>query len=170
MFGGAMVKLSARLEKDDTKPAMYGVNASDRLTHLMREADKRLVRAFQDRLAQHRIAHGHWTFLRILWENDGISQVELSERAGVMNSSTSVAIQAMAKLGYVVRKQHSDNQKKVYVYLTRAGRALEAKLVPLAVEVNELATAGLKKSEVDQFRSILVQIIENLELALLREE
>jgi MarR family transcriptional regulator, organic hydroperoxide resistance regulator len=136
---------------------------SDRLTHLMREADKRLVRALQKRLARHKVAHGHWIFLRILWENDGISQTALSQLAGVMNASTSGAVQGMEKLGYIVRKQHSDNRKKVFVYLTPVGRALEKKLVPLAIETNELATKGFSKIQIANFRHALIAAIRNLD-------
>jgi DNA-binding MarR family transcriptional regulator len=69
----------------------------------------------------------------------------------------------MEKLGYIVRKQHSDNRKKVFVYLTPVGRALEKKLVPLAIETNELATKGFSKIQIANFRHALVAAIRNLD-------
>lgn len=139
---------------------------NERISHLMREADKRSIRALQDRLAEHRVAHGHWTFLRILWESDGISQARLSELAGVMTSSTSVAVQAMERLGYIKRRQHKDNARKIYVYLTTAGRALEQKLVPLAIAVNDIATAGISRKDREKLRILLQQVIRNFDEAL----
>jgi DNA-binding MarR family transcriptional regulator len=150
----------ARRRNGQHRPAF---DTSDRVAHLMREAEKLLVRAFQVRLAEHGVAHGHWTFLRILWKHDGISQTELSDLAGVMTPSTFAAVRAMEELGYVVRKQRPGNRKNVYVYLTRAGRALEAKLVPLAVEVNEVAVAGMPKQQVEDLRGSLIAMIKNLE-------
>ena len=54
----------------------------DRFAHLIKDAMRGLNRALQMRLADHAVSYGHWTFLRILWEHEGITQRELSERAG----------------------------------------------------------------------------------------
>ena len=51
----------------------------------------------QARLAEHAVPFGHWTFLRILWERDGLTQRELSDQAGVMEPSTFAALKAMEK-------------------------------------------------------------------------
>ena len=59
------------------------------------------MRALQMRLAEHRVSFGHWSFLRILWEGDGLTQRELSERAGVMEPTTFSALKAMERLGYI---------------------------------------------------------------------
>src|SRR6266566_7384844 len=56
----------------------------DRMAHLVKDATRALVRALQTRLAAHAVSFGHWTYLRILWEADGLTQRELSEQAGVM--------------------------------------------------------------------------------------
>jgi len=50
----------------------------------------------------------------------------------------------------------------VYVYLTRKGRALEAKLVPLAEEVNRIAVRGASRKDIAATRRVLVTIMENL--------
>ncbi len=138
------------------------IDTSDRAAHLVKEAGKAFVRALQSRLARLSIAHGHWTFLRILWKHDGISQVELSRLAGVMRPSTFAAVQAMEKLGYIERRQKPGDRKKVYIHLTPAGRALEASLVPLAVDVNDMASVGLSAAEMREFRRMLIKIIDNL--------
>jgi len=120
------------------------------------------VRALQARLAEHEVPFGHWTFLRILWRQDGLTQRELSAEAGVMEPSTFVAIKAMEELGYVRREQLPENRKNVYVYLTPKGRALKNKLVPLAKYVNRIAVRGLASADVAATRRTLLAIISNL--------
>ena len=134
----------------------------DRLAHLVKDATRALVRALQMRLAEHNVPFGQWTFLRILWERDGLTQRELSREAGVMEPTTFTALKAMEKQGYIVRKQAPGNRKNVYVHLTAKGRALKAKLVPLAEEVNRVAVAGLARNDVEKTRAHLLTIIENL--------
>jgi MarR family transcriptional regulator, organic hydroperoxide resistance regulator len=134
----------------------------DRLAHLVKDATRALVRALQMRLAKHAVSFGHWTFLRILWETDGITQRELSEHAGVMEPTTFSALKAMERLGYIVRRRRSGDRKKVYVFLTPKGQALRDKLVPLAEEVNRIAVRGVPAADITTTRTLLFAIIENL--------
>ena len=134
----------------------------DRVAHLVKDATRALVRALQLRLAAHGVAFGHWTFLRILWEHDGLTQRELSQQAGVMEPTTFAAIKAMEAQGWVERRRKADNRRNVYVFLTRRGHALKRKLVPLAEDVNRVALRGLPAAEVTRLRRTLVAMIENL--------
>jgi DNA-binding MarR family transcriptional regulator len=135
---------------------------NDRLAHLIKDASRSLIRALQTRLTGHGVSFGHWTFLRILWEQDGLTQRELSDRAGVMEPTTSSALTALEKLGYLTRRRMPDSRKKVYVFLTPKGRALKAKLVPLALKVNELAVAGVSAADIAATRRTLLLMVENL--------
>ncbi|MGZ5662331.1 MAG: hypothetical protein ACXWG6_13275, partial [Usitatibacter sp.] len=54
------------------------------------------------------------------------------------------------------------NRKNVYVFLTAKGRALKARLVPLAENVNRVAVAGLAVEDVAKTREVLIAVIENL--------
>ena len=135
---------------------------NDRFAHLVKDATRGLTRALQMRLTEHSVSFGHWTFLRILWEQDGLTQRELSERAGLMEPTTFSALKAMEQLGYGVFKQQPDGPKKVYVFLTPEGRALRDKLVPLAEEVNEIALRGVDPSAVAVARDMMLTMIANL--------
>lgn len=134
----------------------------DRLAHLIKDATRALVRALQIRLIEYDVSFGHWTFLRILWQKDGITQRALSEAAGVMEPTTYSALTGMEKLGYIERRQSPENKKNMYVFLTAQGRALESKLVPLAIEVNEISLRGTKEEDIRTTRKVLLEIIKNL--------
>jgi DNA-binding MarR family transcriptional regulator len=134
----------------------------DRLAHLVKDATRALVRGLQMRLAEHAVSFGHWSFLRILWEGDGITQRELSEQAGVMEPTTYSALKAMERLGYIARRKLGGDRKKVHVFLTAKGRRLRDRLVPLAEDVNRIAVRGAKPAEITIARSVLLAIIENL--------
>jgi len=135
---------------------------NDRLAHLIRDASRAFHRALQVRLAQHGVPFGHWTFLRILWESDGLTQKELSERAGVMEPTTFTAMKAMESLGYIVRKQIPTNKKNMYVHLSDKGRALKKLLVPLAEETNNVSIEGISPEHIKMTRMVLLAMIENL--------
>lgn len=135
---------------------------NDRLAHLVRDAARAFGRSLQIRLSEHDVSFGHWTFLRILWEQDGLTQKQLSDEAGVMEPTTFAAVTAMEQLGYVRREQRPGNRKNVHVTLTPRGRALKRKLVPLAEEVNRIGVAGVDAKRVAAARDVLIAIIVNL--------
>ena len=135
---------------------------NDRLAHLVKDATRALVRALQMRLAEYGVSFGHWTFLRILWEGDGLTQRELSEQAGVMEPTTFSALKAMEKRGYIRRQQRGGDRKKVYIVLTPKGRRLRMRLVPLAEAVNSVAVRGVKPADIAIARTVLLSIIENM--------
>jgi len=135
---------------------------NDRLAHLVKDATRGLLRALQMRLARHGVAFGHWAFLRILWETDGLTQRALSAEAGLMEPTTSAALAAMEKLGYIRRARKPGNRKNVHVFLTPAGKTLRRKLVPLAEEVNEVAVRGASAADVAATRRTLLVMVENL--------
>ena len=114
------------------------------------------------RLAEHSVSYGHWSFLRILWESEGLTQRQLSGQAGVMEPTTFSALNAMERLGYVVRKPSPTSRKEVHVYLTRRGRGLKNKLVPLAEEMNEVALRDVATADIAATRRTLLAFIENL--------
>jgi MarR family transcriptional regulator, organic hydroperoxide resistance regulator len=135
---------------------------NDRLAHLVKDATRALLRALQMRLTAHGVPLGHWTFLRILWDKDGITQRELSEQAGVMEPTTFSALQVMERSGYVTRRKLPGNKKKVFVFLTPKGRLLKPKLVPFAEQVNQIAVHGIRPEDIATTRRTLLAIIESL--------
>ena len=135
---------------------------NDRMAHLVKDATRGFLRALQARLAEHDVPLGHWTFLRILWAQDGLTQRELSAEAGVMEPTTVTALRAMEALGYVARERRGGNRKNVHVVLTPLGRELKDVLVPLAEEVNAVALRGLSDADVAVTRRALLAMIGNL--------
>jgi MarR family transcriptional regulator, organic hydroperoxide resistance regulator len=135
---------------------------NDRLAHLVKHAARGLARALQMRLTEHSVSYGHWTFLRILWETEGLTQRQLSSEAGVMEPTTFSALNAMERLGYVVRRPSPKSRKEVHVYLTLKGRALKTKLVPLAEEVNAVALRDIDPRDIAATRRTLLALIANL--------
>lgn len=135
---------------------------NDRFAHLVKDATRSFQRSLQMRLARYDVPFGHWTFLRALWERDGLTQKQLSDEVGVMEPTTLMAVRAMETRGWVERRQRADNRKNVHVYLTDCGRALKDVLVPLAEEVNATGAKGLTADEIAVGRRVLLTMITNL--------
>ncbi len=153
---------TARVESEAMLRHWLEAVPNDRLAHLVKDAARGLVRSLQLRLTEHGVSFGHWVFLRVLWEEDGLTQRELSVRAGMMEPTTLAALRALETLGFIRRRRRKDNRKNVYVDLTAAGAALKSRLVPLAVEVNTVAVRGIAADAITVTRQTLLAMIGNL--------
>lgn len=160
-----MSSLSAEREAEISKRLLkhwHVAVPNDRMAHLVKDTARSFLRSLQARLSSHGVSLGHWTFLRILWERDGLTQRELSQEAGLMEPTTLVALRAMEALGYIRRERLPDNRKNIYVFLTSEGKALKKKLVPLAEDVNALAMRGLTPPDLETTRRCLLVMLDNL--------
>jgi DNA-binding MarR family transcriptional regulator len=141
--------------------------AEDPLRHSigmdLRQTHRAFVQDLQDRLEAVGIPIGMWYFLRILWEEDGLSQRELSQRVGAMEPTTVEQLRNMEKRGLIERRRSPDDRRKMEVCLTEAGRQLKRQLIPCGVAVNEAALAGLDGAEIETFRRVLDRMRRNLE-------
>jgi DNA-binding MarR family transcriptional regulator len=131
--------------------------------YLIREANRAFTRALQARIAPLGVNIGMWFFLCALWEEDGISQRELSQRVGMMEPTTVTALNNMEKRGIVTRRRNAEDRRVVNVFLTEYGRSLKDKLIPCAAEVNTAARQGILPEDMRVLTEVLTRIRANLD-------
>lgn len=132
----------------------------------MRASHRGFDRLLNARLARHGLKSGFWYYLRALWEEDGITQKRLSDLTNVTETTTVSLISAMADAGLVIRQREPGDRRKLRVSLTAKGRALEADLMPYAIEINAIACRGIAQSELDICLSVLIRMTANLAVEL----
>ena len=140
-------------------------SAEQSVGHQVRWTHRALQRALEARIRPYGITLGMWYFLRVLWEEDGLNQRELSERAGTAEPTTVTALHAMERRGLVVRVQNQDDRRKSNIFLTKPARELRELLLPEARAVNRVATAGLPTAEVEALKRTLTRLRTNLTTA-----
>lgn len=144
----------------DKSRASYPAEQS--VGHQVRWTHRALQRELETRIRPYGITLGMWYFLRALWEEDGLSQRELSDRAGTSEPTTVTALHAMEKRGLVVRVQNTDDRRKSNIYLTQPARTLRELLLPTARAVNRAATGDLSRADIETLKRILTKIRANL--------
>lgn len=130
--------------------------------HLVRNAHRAFQRELEARIAVYGISRGQWYFLRALWEEDGLSQRELSERVGMMEPTTVVALAGMEKARLVRRRRSKADRRKLVVTLTPKGRQLRDLLLPVAKSVSDLACRGIPAGDLEVFYRVIGQMTANL--------
>ena len=129
---------------------------------LVRAANRAFQRALEQRITQHGVTPGQWYFLRVLWEQDGLNQRELSGLVGMTEPTTVVALNSMEKAKLIRRQRSTSDKRKVHIYLTPKGRRMRGVLLPLAREVNAIAGEGVSATDNTALRRALTRMIDNL--------
>ena len=130
--------------------------------YLVRDVHRSLARALQSKIANHGVSMGQWFFLRALWDKDGLTQRELSQRVGMMEPTTVTALNGMERRGLVERVRNTHDRRKVNIYLTPKGRALRDVLLPCSLDVNREATQGVSKADLAVAMDVLRRMAGNL--------
>jgi DNA-binding MarR family transcriptional regulator len=104
-----------------------------------------------------------WYFLRVLWNEDGLTQRELSNRVGAMEPTTLSAIQSMESRGFVKRVRDSHDRRKWNIFLTEKGHAIKKDTLPIAADVVSNAIEGFSEREVSMLLSMLGSIQNNIQ-------
>ncbi len=137
-------------------PADTAIGYHLRLTsEQMREQLRERIEPLGVRLAQ-------WQYLRVLWDNDGISQRDLSERVARMGPNTVSAINILERSGFVQRKPNKIDRRVVNVYLTPKARAMQDTLIEAAVDVMASVTEGITVSEMAALLKTLKKMEKNM--------
>ncbi len=129
---------------------------------LVRDTHLQFARALRARLQPHKVTPGQWYFLRTLWEEEGLSQRELSRRVGTTEPTTVSALRLLERNGLIRRQRNEHDRRTINIFLTDAARKLKDDLLPYALEVNAVATQGLSPDELSEMRRILGKIRDNL--------
>jgi MarR family transcriptional regulator, organic hydroperoxide resistance regulator len=131
--------------------------------YLVRDAHRAYQRLLEKRIGQHGVTRGQWYFLRVLWDEDGLSQRELSARVGMMEPTTVIALRSMEKSGLIRRVRSADDRRKAQVWLTPKAKRLRDRLLLIARGINEDANAGIAREELAVFQRVIAHMTANLD-------
>jgi DNA-binding MarR family transcriptional regulator len=131
--------------------------------YLTRYAYRAFVRVLAVELAEHEIHTGQWSALRILWEEEGLSQVELAERMSVEKASLTKTLDGMEELDLIARVRNTQDRRKVNIFLTAKGRRLKGSLLPYVGKINRQATKGMSPADGEKLKMLLMKVIANLD-------
>lgn len=137
--------------------------ASESIALLMRIALFGMRAGFKQALAKHGVAWSSWYYLRVLWQGDGISQRELTERVGTMQPNTVSALRQLKRSGLVRVEQSAVERRRTHVWLTPKARRLMARILPeIRAAEREVALDGFNEREETELRRLLGKICSNV--------
>ncbi|MGZ0074811.1 MarR family winged helix-turn-helix transcriptional regulator (plasmid) [Sphingobium limneticum] len=130
--------------------------------YMVRRCHRRFDRLLSYYLSPQGVKTGFWYYLRVLWIRDGVTQKYLSDMTNVSENTTVSMIAAMANADLVKRQKDEVDRRKIIVTLTEKGKALEERLIGSVPLINEIATRGIDRTELDVCARVLTRMSDNL--------
>lgn len=119
-----------------------------------------MFRAF--RVEGEEVTPEQWAVLIRLWESDGRTQLELSEATFRDAPTMSRILTGMEARGWLERRADQEDGRVRRVHLTRTGRALQLKLVPVVQRIVERMVEGVEERDLLVTRRTLQRMFANL--------
>ncbi len=147
---------------NDTTPTGFYDDPANSLGYLTRIAFRAFYRSLERRTLVLGVSSGQWPFLRVLWNEEGMTQRELSRRVGMQEPTTVTALNSLARAGLVRREPSTEDRRKIHVFLTAKGRLLREQMMVCVAEVNEIASEGIDPEDMNTLRRVLAKLSDNL--------
>ena len=125
---------------------------------LLAKAYQRACAIYKEKFGSYDLTPQQFGLLRFLWEEDGITQVELSNRSQIDRTTIGGLIDRLEQSGYLQRLPHPVDRRAYRIELTAAGRQLKEELTPLAEEMHRTILAPLSPDEIDTLTTLLQKL------------
>lgn len=122
-------------------------------------------RVFEKLLAEHGISEfngAQGRILFVLWERDGITISELSEKTGLAKTTLTAMLDRLEKIGHIQRKSDPADRRALKIVLTPEARGLKSQYDAVSAEMNEIFYGGFSDEEILAFEAYLGRVLENL--------
>lgn len=134
----------------------------DELRELLDKISAEMRRNYAEMLRELNLHVGQEQLLCRLWREDGITQIQLSERLNCEPPTITNMVKSLENHEFVVRKKDPEDGRVSRVYLTQAGRDLKEPVEQIWKKQQLKLLAGILPEERLLLRRLMKQMAENL--------
>lgn len=125
---------------------------------LLAKAYQQACAIFKEEFNHYDITPQQFGLLAFLWQEDGLSQSELSLRSQIDRTTIGGIIDRLEKEGLIERRNHPEDRRAYQVFLTSKGKLLEDELCSMADRVQTTVNAPLSTEE----QATLIRLLEKI--------
>jgi DNA-binding MarR family transcriptional regulator len=132
---------------------MYDIEKS--IGFLLSKGYQRAWAILREEIELYDLTPPQFALLAFLWQQDGLTQVELSEKGQIDRSTIGGLIDRLERNGLLERRQHPQDRRAYRIYLTDHGKEMEGTLSACAERSLKRLTSGLNEGELEELRRML---------------
>ena len=134
------------------------MDRSESLGYLVSHLNVSLQNELNERLHRYDLDIKVWPVLFSLWQEEGLTQTELSKRCDVASYTMTRLLDQMQSQGLITRNQVLDNRRVFKIFLTDNAKAMEQDVIREAERVNDKFLKELSDDEQAVFMRLLNKI------------
>lgn len=135
----------------------------DSLGFLLNSTNTKLKNELFKRFKKFDITPEQWSVLNCLWIREGTTPKEISDMIYKDKANTNHILEKLVKKNLILKMQHETDRRAYQIYLTKQGKELEDKLVPIVELLCEEATRDIAPEKVYEMKTFLRAMFHNLE-------
>ena len=135
----------------------------DFLCFALYAANHAMGRAYKPLLEKLGLTYPQYIVMVVLWEQDGQTVKSIGERLFLASNTLTPLLKRLEKMEYVTRQRDPEDERKVRIFLTPQGKALEAQAVNIPSCI--IKATGLTPETLDYLQAQMAQLRKNLDEA-----
>ncbi len=128
-----------------------------RLSILSNTVSTMIAKAYDKRFG---LSIPEWRVIAVLGRFPGLSAVEVAERTLMDKVAVSRAVGKLIKSGRVDRQFADADRRRSILNLSETGREVHDGVAKLALEFEQALLDGVDKADIDQFNTVMDQLLE----------
>jgi DNA-binding MarR family transcriptional regulator len=134
-------------------PTLYDIEKS--IGFLISKAYQRAWAIMREEIETYDLTPPQFGLLAFLWQQDGMTQTDLSDKGQIDRTTIGGLIDRLEKLGLVERRQHPQDRRAYKIHLTTKGKDMEQPLTECANRSIAKFTNGLNGHEISELLRML---------------
>jgi DNA-binding MarR family transcriptional regulator len=122
-----------------------------------------ITKAYKPYLDKMGLTYPQYLVLMVLWENDGLTVNQISEKLLLNTNTLSPLLKRMEKMEILKRNRSSEDERSVIVQITEKGKQLKTLAMPIPENlIKTLLTENISMENVIQLKDMLNEWIKIL--------
>lgn len=105
---------------------------------------------------------GPMRLLRLIKENDGLTNSEIAEQLDIRPSSVSAGLARLEEDGFITRETSEDDKRVTHIHLTDDGKKFIETMKANRQQLRDGLFDGISEEEQDQLITSLTKLVENV--------
>ena len=145
--------------KEFAREAVYPPNP---LPYRLKLLSQALTRYFQNALEPFGLTPFQWGVLTCLWRQDGLPTSTIGGWLEQLAGTLTGVLDTMENRGWVRRERDPDDRRVWRVWLTKEGRELEGKLVPVVLATMRGVFANFSARDFDELSRLVDKLYQDV--------
>ncbi len=143
-----------------TMSQFENLKLKNQLCFALYAATNAITRAYRSRLSHIGLTYSQYLVMMVLWESDGITVKNIAQQLHLDSPTITPLLKRLESAGFVNRQCNSNDERVVNIFLTDAGRNIQARVAEMQKGV--ACQTGMQETQFIELRNTLHELVDSI--------